>query len=144
MYSLTYYLTSTGDTRVYTAYAYDVLGRTIQVLLADSASSTKYVYQGSFTAVTDPADNPSRVPSDRLTPWHAPKGFKGLRKYRPEVYNRLPDEPKSFGRSVRRHERLRPRLCMRVWTNHDAIPWLVWRPTLDKHLVVTSTITFGL
>jgi hypothetical protein len=37
------------DTEVYTIYAYDALGRTVNVLLADGASHTMYTYQGNFT-----------------------------------------------------------------------------------------------
>jgi RHS repeat-associated protein len=38
-----------------TTYTYDALGRTVNVLLADGASSTTYLYQGNVTTVTDPA-----------------------------------------------------------------------------------------
>ena len=40
-----------------TTYTYDPLGRTVNVLLADGASHTTYVYQGNFTTITDPAGN---------------------------------------------------------------------------------------
>jgi hypothetical protein len=40
-----------------TTYTYDPLGRTVNVLLADGASHTTYVYQGNFTTIADPAGN---------------------------------------------------------------------------------------
>jgi YD repeat-containing protein len=51
-------------TEVYTTYTYDALGRTVNVLLADGASHTTYVYQGNFTTVTDPAGNWKQYASD--------------------------------------------------------------------------------
>jgi YD repeat-containing protein len=53
-----------GGTEVYTTYTYDALGRTVNVLLADGASHTTYVYQGNFTTVTDPAGNWKQYASD--------------------------------------------------------------------------------
>jgi len=38
-----------------TTYTYDALGRTTNVLLADGASHTQYLYQGNATTVIDPA-----------------------------------------------------------------------------------------
>ena len=53
-----------GDTEVYAAYTYDALGRTTNVLLADGASHTQYVYQGNFTTVIDPAGHLKQYASD--------------------------------------------------------------------------------
>jgi len=38
-----------------TAYTYDTLGRTVEVLLADGASYTTYIYQCDLTTVVDPS-----------------------------------------------------------------------------------------
>jgi YD repeat-containing protein len=47
-----------------TTYTYDPLGRTVNVLLADGASHTTYVYQGNFTTIADPAGNWKQYASD--------------------------------------------------------------------------------
>ena len=55
-----------NSTPTATKYTYDALGRTVNVLLADAASHTTYVYQGNFTTITDPAGNWKQYASDAL------------------------------------------------------------------------------
>jgi RHS repeat-associated protein len=44
-----------GNTVYWTKYTYDGLGRTVSVLLPDTASTTTYAYSGNNTTLTDPA-----------------------------------------------------------------------------------------
>jgi len=44
-----------AGTVYYTTYTYDGLGRTVQVVAPDGASTTNYAYSGNTTTVTDPA-----------------------------------------------------------------------------------------
>ena len=53
----------TGDTPVYTTYAYDALGRVTSVVAPD-ASTTSTAYQGNTTKVTDPAGKWKAVTRD--------------------------------------------------------------------------------
>ena len=53
-----------GASVYWTTYAYDGLGRTIQVTAADNASHTSYAYYGSTSAVTDPAGNWKALTTD--------------------------------------------------------------------------------
>ena len=53
-----------GASEYWTVYSYDGLGRTLSVTLPDGASTTKYLYQGNWTTVTDPAGKWKQYESD--------------------------------------------------------------------------------
>ena len=53
-----------GASEYWTVYSYDGLGRTLSVTLPDGASTTKYLYQGNWTTVVDPAGNWKQYQTD--------------------------------------------------------------------------------
>ena len=53
-----------GATVYWTTYSYDGLGRTTQVVAADGASTTTYLYQGNTVTVTDPATRWKKMTMD--------------------------------------------------------------------------------
>ena len=58
------YNPNNGETPVYTAYAYDPLGRTTSVTPPDGISTTTYAYSGNAVTVTDPGGRWKKHTSD--------------------------------------------------------------------------------